>query len=147
MIDSDMDQIRELLLGEFKEETKNEFKSIYRELDEIKEKNQQDIDNLSKLLQQKYQHLENSINTQIKSQQDINEDKFKSIGQEIFIQQEYNKQVFNTLKKQFEKRLNTLKDDYTQKNVSKESMASMFFDYAVKLKNENLKDKLKKNLK
>ncbi len=146
MIDSDMDQMRELLLGEFEEKIKNEFNSIYRELEEIKEKNQQEIDKFNKLLQQKYQYLENSINTQIKSQQDINGDKFKSIEQEIFIQQEYNKQVFNALRNQFEKRLNALKNDYTQKNVSKESMATMFFEYAMKLKNENLKDKLKKNI-
>lgn len=147
MIDSDMNQIRELLLGEFESKTKNEFKSIYRELSEIKEKNQQDMDKLNKSLQQKYQYLENSINTQLNSQQKINSDKFKSIEKEILIQQEYNNKVFNTLKKQFEKRLNSLKEDYTQKNVSKESMASMFFEYALKLKDESIEDKLKKNIK
>jgi len=147
MIDSDMNQIRELLLGEFESKTKNEFKSIYRELSEIKEKNQQDMDKLNKSLQQKYQYLENSINTQLNSQQKINSDKFKSIEKEILIQQEYNNKVFNTIKKQFEKRLNSLKEDYTQKNVSKESMASMFFEYALKLKDESIEDKLKKNIK
>ena len=146
MIDSDMDQMRELLLGEFEEKIKNEFNSIYRELEEIKEKNQQEIDKFNKLLQQKYQYLENSINTQIKSQQDINGDKFKSIEQEIFIQQEYTTKAFSTLNSRFEKKLNALRDDYTKKNVSKESMATMFFEYAMKLKNENLKDKLKKNI-
>lgn len=146
MIDSDMDQIRELLIGEFEVKTKNEFKSIYRELDELKEQNQQDIDKLNKILQQKYQYLENSITTQLNSQQEINNNKFTSIQKEILIQQEYNNKVFNTLKKQFENRLNILKDDYTQKNISKESMASMFFEYAVKLKNDNIEDKLKKNI-
>jgi len=147
MIDSDMSQIRELLLGEFEKQTKNEFQAIYRTLNEIRESNQQDIEKLNKILQKKYQYLETTISTQLNSQKEFNINKFKSIQDEINIQQEYTTKAFNTLNSRFEKKLNIIKEDYTQKNVSKESMATMFFEYAMKLKNESVEDKLTENIK
>ena len=147
MIDSDMSQIRELLLGEFEKQTKNEFQAIYRTLNEIRESNQQDIEKLNKILQKKYQYLETTINNQLNSQKEFNINKFESIQDEINIQQEYTTKAFKTLNSRFEKKLNLIKEDYTQKNVSKESMATMFFEYAMKLKNESVEDKLTENIK
>jgi len=147
MIDSDMSQIRELLLGEFEKQTKNEFQAIYRTLNEIRESNQQDIEKLNKILQKKYHYLETTINNQLNSQKEFNINKFESIQDEINIQQEYTTKAFKTLNSRFEKKLNLIKEDYTQKNVSKESMATMFFEYAMKLKNESVEDKLTENIK
>ncbi len=147
MIDSDMAQIKELLVGEFERETKNEFQAIYKTINELKEQTQQEIAKLDKILQKKYQYLETNINNQINSQKEFNINKFNSIQEEINIQQEFTTKAFNTLNSRFQKKLNSIKDDYTQKNISKESMATMFFEYALKLQNESIKDKLTENIK
>ena len=153
MTNQDMEQIRELLIGEFVKETQHRLELIERNISQIQEENSQQIKSLSKSLtskinqahkmsQNNYQNLEDLMNKKFKEQKEITNSELLTIKNDIEIEKELTKKSFNIVKKGINSSLKLLRDDLIDRHISKESLSTIFFDYSLRLKDSSVEDKL-----
>ena len=153
MTNQDMEQIRELLIGEFSKEIKDRLDRIEAHIDEIEEDNLQIIKNLSKSLtgkinqvhkmsQNNHQNLEDLLNKKFKEQKELTDDEFNEIKNELDIQKEFTMKSLNMLKRNITSNIKLLKEDMITRSVSKESLSSIFLDYSLRLKESSVADEL-----
>ncbi len=151
MTEKNMDQIRDLLIGEFVGEYRNQMQFLEDKLSEIEERHRKDIDQLSTLLtsrinqldktfSERFDYLEESINKKIKENGNLHKIGLDTLRDEVVANKENADKFIDLLKQRIEKSLRNLKDDYTSKNVSKKDLASMFFEYSLKLKGESIEE-------
>jgi hypothetical protein len=143
VVSKDMNQIRELLIGEFVQETRTKLDLINSKLDEIQEEYKRDIDSVSQSLEAKveqlhqsnssnYEYLENLLNAKLKEQKGLNESNFQNIKDEAVRQKEFTIKSLNSLKSMIDIKLKILKDDFDANSVSKLSLSSIFMEYSMK---------------
>ena len=153
MTNQDMEQIRELLIGEFIKETKHRLDTIERDMNQIQEENLQHIKSLSKSLttkinqahkmsQNNYQNLEDLVNKKFKEQKAITTSELNTIKNDIEIEKDFNKKSLNIVKKSMSSNLKSLREDMVDRHISKESLSTIFFDYSLRLKDSSVEDKL-----
>jgi len=144
-----MDQIRELLIGEFVRDTNSRFELMENRLDELQEDNLRNVNSLSKNISSKieqlqqdnssrYDYLENLLNAKLKEQNSLNQNEFENLKNNITSQKEFTTKSLTTLKKMFDIKLNNLRDDIDAKNVSKVSLSSMFLEHSLNLKGTDI---------
>jgi gas vesicle protein len=157
MTSNDMNQIRELLIGEFSQEVKNQLKLLNERVDQLQEDNKQEIERVAKSLDSKinkvykisnerFESLKDTIEKKIKEQETLTQDELSALQEVIALQQETSQKSLHILKSRFESKLKDLKDDYIRRNVSKDSLASIFLEYSLKLKESTIEDELKDKL-
>jgi len=157
MTSNDMNQIRELLIGEFSQEVKNQLKLLNERVDQLQEDNKREIERVAKTLDSKinkvykisnerYESLKEGIDKKIKEQESLTQDELVALQDSITIHQDATQKSYNILKSRFETKIKDLKDDYIRRNVSKDSLASIFLEYSLKLKDTTVEDELKDKL-
>jgi hypothetical protein len=157
VVSKDMNQIRELLIGEFVQETRTKLDLINSKLDEIQEEYKRDIDSVSQSLEAKveqlhqsnssnYEYLENLLNAKLKEQKGLNESDFQNIKDEAVRQKEFTIKSLNSLKSMIDIKLKILKDDFDANSVSKLSLSSIFMEYSMKLKGSDIESELESGL-
>ncbi len=148
-----MDQIRELLIGEFIRDTKRKFELLESRLDELQEENLRNVNALSKNISskmeqlhqnnsRKYEYLENLLEAKIKEHEGLNRNEFDTIINDMTQQKEFANKSLTAIKKMFDIKLKTLKDDMEAKSVSKISLSSMFLDHSLKLKGSDIEGEI-----
>ncbi len=148
-----MDQIRELLIGEFVRDTKSKFELIDSKLDEIQEDNLRNVNALSKNISakieqvhqdnnSKYEYLENLLEAKLKENKSLNRNELDNINSDIASQKELTSKSLKALKKMFDIKLKNLRDDIDAKSVSKVSLSSMFLEHSLKLKGSDIEDEI-----
>ncbi|SFV60248.1 hypothetical protein MNB_SV-9-807 [hydrothermal vent metagenome] len=153
MTNQDMEQIRELLIGEFSKETKDRLDRLEAHIEEIQDENLKNIKNLSKSLtnklnqvhkmsQNSHQNLEDLINRKIKEQKQLTSEEFQDINNQLDIQKDFTNESLNILKKSIKSNIKTLREDIINRSVSKESLSTIFLDYSLRLKDSNVEDEL-----
>jgi len=158
MTSNDMDQIRDLLIGDFSQEIKNQLKVLDERLTQLHEDNRQAIETLSttldakinkiyKISNEKNESLKLMIEQRLSEQNSITQDEFTSIENRLNTQNISTQKALTLLKSRVDANLTSLQEDNNRKNVSKESLASLFLEYSLKLKDTNLADKIKDKTK
>jgi len=153
MTNQDMEQIRELLIGEFSKETKDRLDRLEAHIEEMQDENLKNIKNLSKSLtnklnqvhkmsQNSHQNLEDLINRKIKEQKQLTSEEFQDINNQLDIQKDFTNESLNILKKSIKSNIKTLREDIINRSVSKESLSTIFLDYSLRLKDSNVEDEL-----
>ncbi|SFV62798.1 hypothetical protein MNB_SV-6-509 [hydrothermal vent metagenome] len=153
MTSKDMDQIRELLIGEFVRNTKSKFELIESRLDELQEDNLRNVNALSKNISAKieqlqqnsksnYEYLENLLEAKLKESKSLNQNEFNNIKSDIEAQKEFTSKSLATLKKIFDAKLKTMIDEMDAKSVSRASLSSMFLEHSLKLKGSDIEDEM-----
>jgi len=153
MTNQDMEQIRELLIGEFSKETKDRLDRLEAHIEEMQDENLKNIKNLSKSLtnklnqvhkmsQNSHQNLEDLINRKIKEQKQLTSEEFEDINNQLDIQKDFTNESLNILKKSIKSNIKTLREDIINRSVSKESLSTIFLDYSLRLKDSNVEDEL-----
>jgi len=153
MTNQDMEQIRELLIGEFSKEIKDRLDRLEAHIEDIQDDNLKIIKNLSKSLtgrinqvhkmsQNSHQNLEDLLNKKFKEEKELTNNEFNEIKNELDIQREFTIKSLNMLKKNTNSSIKLLKGDMIARNVSKESLSSIFLDYSLRLKDSNVADEL-----
>jgi hypothetical protein len=153
MTNQDMEQIRELLIGDFIKETQHRLESIEREISQIQEDNLQQIKNLSKSLttkinqahkmsQNNYQNLEDLVNKKFKEQKEITDSQLDSVINEIDTEKNFTRKSLNIVKKSMNNSLKSLREDMNDRHISKETLSTIFFDYSLRLKESSVEDTL-----
>ncbi|MEA3490476.1 MAG: hypothetical protein U9R27_01100 [Campylobacterota bacterium] len=157
MTSNDMNQIRELLIGEFSQEVKSQLKLLDKRLTQLHEDNKRDIDTIEKTLESKinkvhkvsnerYESIKLLLEQRINEQNSIMQNEVVAIENILATQHESTKKSLNLLKTRMQSKLNDLEETNSRKNVSKESLASMFLEYSLKLKDTTLADKIKEKI-
>ncbi len=153
MTNQDMEQIRELLIGEFSKETRDRLDRLEAHIEDIQDDNLQNIRNLSKSLtgkinqvhkmsQNSHQNLEDLLNKKLREQKELTDDECKEIKNELDIQKDFTMKSLNILKKSITSNIKFLKEDMITRSVSKESLSSIFLDYSLRLKESSIADEL-----
>ncbi|MEA1953809.1 MAG: hypothetical protein U9O24_05410 [Campylobacterota bacterium] len=154
MTSNDMNQIRDLLIGEFSKEVKDQLKLLDDRLTQLHEDNKRKIEETAKMLetkinkvhaisQERNKSLKLLLEEKMNEQNSITKNEFTVIENTINAQNESHLKSVNLLKNRLELRLNSLEEDNIRKNVSKDSLASMFLEYSLKLKDTSITNELK----
>lgn len=152
-----MDQIRELLIGDFIQDTNKKLEVMQERLDDIQEDYREDIERLSnnfnakimqmdKVSSDKYEYLERQIDEKIKGESKRSTTHLEVLKEELNTHKEYSDKSLSMFKKIYDAKLQALRDEHSQKSVSKTSLASMFLEYSLKLKDSNIENEIKSEI-
>lgn len=152
-----MDQIRELLIGEFVQDTNNKFESLQRKVDAIQEEYRENIGMLSNSFDTKlekleqssndhYQYLQEYIDVKMQEQTKLTTNSMMGLKEELYIQKEHINKSLTMVKKIFDVKLEALREEFSSKSVSKTSLASMFLEYSLKLKDSDIESEIKNEI-
>jgi len=153
MTNQEMEQIRELLIGEFTKETNHRLESIERDIKQMQEENLEHLKSLSKSLtnkinqvhkmsQNSYQNLEELVNKRFKEQKDLTDSEFRAVRDDIEIEKEFTLKSISIVKQSTNRNLKELRDEIIERDVSKESLSSIFMDYSLRLKDSSIEREL-----
>jgi exonuclease VII large subunit len=158
MTNRNIDQIRDLLLGEFMHEFTQRISRVEERLDELEESNSTKIKQLSthfhKKLeeinnnhQRQYDYLEESIVRGVKEQKSFTTQQAQSLKSELTKEKESLYDALLSLKSRFDKSIVLLQKDYRSKMVSKQSLAGVLFEQSLRLKGDTIEKNLKNQIK
>ncbi len=155
---NDMEEIRELLFGALEKENKTEFRQLNRKIVELREDMRRELNTFSKSIKgiinqldthysDKFKALEEKTDNRFKAHKNITSAEINSMKKEQSIQKEFVSESLDSLRTTFDDKLNEVNTHLIENSVSKASLASMFFESAVKLKNTTLVSEIKNKIK
>jgi len=153
MTNRNIDQIRDLLLGEFIHEFDRRMAHVEEQLHDVEQNTTKSITQLRQIFYKKldeinanhnrqYGFIEDRINQQIKEQKSFTQLQLHSIKHELTKEKESLGEALSMLKTRFEKNMLLLQKDYRSKMVSKQTLAGVLFEQSLRLKGESIEQSL-----
>jgi len=157
MTNRNIEQIRDLLLGEFIHEFDQRMTQVEEKIDEIEQNNTKSTKQLAQHLHKKleefsqnqhrqYEYLEERISKQMKEQKSFSVMQSQSLKGEIAKERDALSENIKLVKSRFERALQVLQKDYRSKMVSKQSLAGVLFEQSLRLKGDSIEKSLKSEI-